>query len=62
MKESSIVVRNEQELQLNLMLQETGLSKDLIVNSAINEYFNHYGVEEKVFIGAKGRSHRRPNP
>lgn len=49
MKERSAFVRDEQRLQLNLMLQETGLSRDLIVNSAINEYFHNYLVWKRRF-------------
>ena len=42
MKVISILLGDDQWLQLDLMHQKTELSKDLIINSAINEYFNNY--------------------
>ena len=38
----SIILSDEQESQLNKMVQETGLTSDHIVNSAINEFYNNY--------------------
>jgi hypothetical protein len=49
MKEISIVLRDEQWPQLALMLEETGLSRDFIINSAINEYFGNYVAWKRRF-------------
>ena len=42
MKEIPIVLRDEQQLQLNHLIQETRFSRDLLINSAINQYFLSY--------------------
>lgn len=44
MKKLSIVLSDEQESQLNQMIQETGLTGDHIVNSAINEFYHNYAA------------------
>ena len=44
MKELSIVLSDEQSSQLNQMVQETGLTRDHIVNSAINEFYHNYAA------------------
>jgi hypothetical protein len=49
MKEISLVLRDEQWPQLNLMLQETSLSRDFLINCAINEYFNNYTEWKRRF-------------
>ena len=44
MKEVTVTLNAEQEAQLNQMVQETGLSEDRIVNSAINELYRNYSA------------------
>jgi putative salt-induced outer membrane protein YdiY len=49
MKEIPIVLRDEQQLQLNHMTQETRFSRDLLINSAINQYFLSYTAWKRRF-------------
>jgi len=49
MKEIPIVLRDEQQLQLHHMIQETRFSRDLLINSAINQYFNSYVAWKRRF-------------
>ena len=49
MKETPIVLRDEQQLQLNQMGQETRFSRDLLINSAINQYFHSYVAWKRRF-------------
>ena len=49
MKQLPIVLRDEQQLQLHHMIQETHFSRDLLINSAINQYFNSYVAWKRRF-------------
>ena len=49
MKEIPIVLRDEQHLQLHHMIQETRFSRDLLINSAINQYFHSYVAWKRRF-------------
>jgi putative salt-induced outer membrane protein YdiY len=63
MKEISLVLRDEQQLQLNHMIQETSLQLDFLINCAINEYFNNYVVWKRRFsFEPKERDRETPIP
>jgi hypothetical protein len=61
MKVISIILRDDQWPQLDLMHQETGLCKELIINSAINEYYNNYTAWKRRFSFAR-KEGGRENP
>ena len=61
MKVISILLGDDQWLQLDLMHQKTELSKDLIINCAINEYFHNY-VSWKSRFSFEPKEGERENP
>jgi len=61
MKEISLVLRDEQQLQVNHMIQETELQRDFLINCAINEYFNHY-TEWKQRFSFEPEERGKENP
>jgi putative salt-induced outer membrane protein YdiY len=63
MKEIPIVLRDEQQLQLHHMIQETRFSRDLVINSAINQYFNSYVAWKRRFsFEPEERGKENPSP